>query len=79
MTNRSDINTPDLYIPLMSFMTYILISCLSMGIGKNFNPEIITTNIFKCTFISLFELLIYKLGNFFFWIYYTIKLVNNSF
>ena len=30
---KLEVHAPDLYIPLMAFMSYVLISCLSMGIG----------------------------------------------
>ncbi|VDN07136.1 unnamed protein product [Thelazia callipaeda] len=44
---RSDVNAPDLYIPLMAYVTYILISGFLLGTQKRFTPEqlgIITTN-----------------------------------
>uniref|UniRef100_A0AAF5PV38 Protein YIF1 n=3 Tax=Wuchereria bancrofti TaxID=6293 RepID=A0AAF5PV38_WUCBA len=44
---RLDVNAPDLYIPLMAYVTYILISGFVLGIQKRFTPEqlgIITTN-----------------------------------
>ncbi|CAG9536705.1 unnamed protein product [Cercopithifilaria johnstoni] len=44
---RSDVNAPDLYIPLMAYVTYILISGFVLGTQKRFTPEqlgIITTN-----------------------------------
>lgn len=44
---RLDVNAPDLYIPLMAFTTYILVSGLVLGTQGRFTPEqlgIITTN-----------------------------------
>ncbi|OZC12359.1 Hrf1 family protein [Onchocerca flexuosa] len=44
---RSDVNAPDLYIPLMAYVTYVLISGFVLGTQKRFTPEqlgIITTN-----------------------------------
>ncbi|VDM43415.1 unnamed protein product [Toxocara canis] len=44
---RYDVNAPDLYIPLMAFITYILISGFVLGVQGRFTPEqlgIITTN-----------------------------------
>uniref|UniRef100_A0A915PXR2 Protein YIF1 n=1 Tax=Setaria digitata TaxID=48799 RepID=A0A915PXR2_9BILA len=44
---RSDVNAPDLYIPLMAYVTYILVSGFVLGTQKRFTPEqlgIITTN-----------------------------------
>jgi len=30
---KLEVHAPDLYIPLMSFISYVLITCLNMGIG----------------------------------------------
>ena len=30
---KHEIHSPDLYIPLMGFMSYVLFACLGMGIG----------------------------------------------
>lgn len=30
---KTEVHAPDLYIPLMAFMSYVLISCFSMGVG----------------------------------------------
>ena len=30
---KHEVHAPDLYIPLMAFISYVLISCLNMGIG----------------------------------------------
>lgn len=34
-----DINAPDLYIPLMAFVTYVLLSGAILGIQGRFSPE----------------------------------------
>jgi len=38
----SDINAPDLYIPLMGFLTYCLLCCLAdvMSVPSRFKPEV---------------------------------------
>nr|XP_039260338.1 protein YIF1B-B-like [Styela clava] len=36
---RFDINAPDLYIPVMAYITYILFSGISLGILDKFSPE----------------------------------------
>ncbi|KAI1728735.1 YIF1 domain-containing protein [Ditylenchus destructor] len=44
---REDTNAPDLYIPLMGFMTYVLVAGFVFGIQKRFSPEqlgMLTTN-----------------------------------
>ena len=36
----NDINAPDLYIPLMAFLTYLLVGAFSQGIQGNFIPHV---------------------------------------
>ncbi|TGZ65979.1 hypothetical protein CRM22_005577 [Opisthorchis felineus] len=36
-----DLNAPDLYIPLMAFITYVLVSGAIMGIQSRFSPELL--------------------------------------
>ncbi|XP_062860507.1 protein YIF1B isoform X2 [Trichomycterus rosablanca] len=38
---RFDVNAPDLYIPAMAFITYILIAGLALGTQDRFSPEIL--------------------------------------
>ncbi|XP_065135378.1 protein YIF1B isoform X2 [Paramisgurnus dabryanus] len=38
---RFDINAPDLYIPVMAFITYILVAGLALGTQNRFSPEIL--------------------------------------
>ncbi|XP_030074947.1 protein YIF1B isoform X2 [Microcaecilia unicolor] len=38
---RFDINAPDLYIPAMGFITYILVAGLALGTQNRFSPEIL--------------------------------------
>uniref|UniRef100_A0A8C9SQQ5 Protein YIF1 n=2 Tax=Scleropages formosus TaxID=113540 RepID=A0A8C9SQQ5_SCLFO len=38
---RFDINAPDLYIPAMAFITYILVAGLALGTQDRFSPEIL--------------------------------------
>ncbi|XP_043927925.1 protein YIF1B-A-like [Protopterus annectens] len=38
---RFDINAPDLYIPAMAFITYILVAGLALGTQNRFSPEIL--------------------------------------
>ncbi|XP_030075411.1 protein YIF1A [Microcaecilia unicolor] len=41
LTPRYDINAPDLYIPTMAFITYILLAGMALGIQKRFSPEVL--------------------------------------
>ncbi|VDO93252.1 unnamed protein product [Heligmosomoides polygyrus] len=46
---KDDVNAPDLYIPLMAFITYILVSGFVLGTQGRFSPEmlgILTSNAF---------------------------------
>uniref|UniRef100_A0A8R1HV70 Protein YIF1 n=1 Tax=Caenorhabditis japonica TaxID=281687 RepID=A0A8R1HV70_CAEJA len=46
---RDDVNAPDLYIPLMAFLTYVLVSGFVLGTQGRFSPEvlgILTSNAF---------------------------------
>nr|XP_020642765.1 protein YIF1B [Pogona vitticeps] len=38
---RFDVNAPDLYIPVMAFITYILVAGLAMGTQNRFSPDLL--------------------------------------
>ena len=38
---RYEVNAPDLYIPVMAFVTYVLISGMSLGLQNRFSPEML--------------------------------------
>jgi hypothetical protein len=63
---KQDTNSPDLYIPLMSFVTYVLLCGLNTGIsgygGHVFTPEILVQTIWRCLLLQLAESAIIKLG-----------------
>ena len=60
---RNDYNAPDLYIPLMAFMTYVLLSGLSKGLGSTgFTPDVIIQAIWRCLLLHLIETGLIKLG-----------------
>lgn len=62
--NNSEISVfkTDLYIPLMSFVTYILLSCMSLGLQEKFKPDFIFKNISNCSLLTLFETIVLKIG-----------------
>uniref|UniRef100_H3B4I6 Protein YIF1 n=1 Tax=Latimeria chalumnae TaxID=7897 RepID=H3B4I6_LATCH len=41
LTPRQDVNAPDLYIPTMAFITYVLLAGTALGIQKRFSPEVL--------------------------------------
>jgi len=45
----------------MGLITFVLVSCLSSGIGENFKPEIIQSNITYTLIITFLEIYLYKL------------------
>jgi len=56
-----DINAPDLYLPLMAFITYILLMAYLIGIAGDFNPEIFGTTATSAFVILFLENILIKL------------------
>ncbi|CEF63232.1 Hrf1 family-containing protein [Strongyloides ratti] len=55
VTPKEDVNAPDLYIPLMAFITYVLLSGLVLGIQQRFSPEqlgVTASNVFIYLFLE---------------------------
>ncbi|PRP80608.1 hypothetical protein PROFUN_11551 [Planoprotostelium fungivorum] len=59
---RDDINAPDLYIPLMAFVTYILIFGYIMGASKQFTPEVLGKMASAGLFVLISEFSFIKLS-----------------
>jgi protein transport protein YIF1 len=59
---RIDENAPDLYIPVMSFITYVLLSALLYGTAGQFNPEVIPDVSTKCFMTQVLEVLAIRFG-----------------
>ncbi|KAK5663167.1 hypothetical protein OQA88_6584 [Cercophora sp. LCS_1] len=53
---RDDINSPDMYIPVMSFVTYIFLQTLLKGLRGQFQPEL-----FGYTFSWAFSLMVIEI------------------
>lgn len=53
---------PDLYIPLMSFITYALLIGLRKGLGSGFTPDILINSIWRCLILQLCETMVIKFG-----------------
>eukprot|EP00741_Cyanophora_paradoxa_P015629 tig00020903_g15086.t1 len=62
MPPRNDLNAPDLYIPLMAFVTYILAVGYTLGLGQRFKPEVLGMTASSGLGVLLFEVLLLKLG-----------------
>nr|CCA20329.1 conserved hypothetical protein [Albugo laibachii Nc14] len=54
----NDINAPDLYIPLMGFLTYILIVGYTKGASNQFSPDVIGADASYCLVMQLLEVAI---------------------
>ncbi|KAK0520750.1 Protein transport protein yif1 [Tilletia horrida] len=59
---REDVNSPDLYIPVMALVTYILITTVISGLESRFHPEMLGLTATRASAIVLLEVLAVKLG-----------------
>jgi len=59
---RDDINAPDLYIPLMAFVTYVLIIGYVWGSAYKFTPDVLAVTASRALFALVFEIIIIKTG-----------------
>jgi len=59
-----DINAPDMYLPLMSFITYAIVVAFVMGTAGEFTPDVLYTLIQSCSVYLLLEVCAIRLGFF---------------
>ncbi|TPX32717.1 hypothetical protein SmJEL517_g04248 [Synchytrium microbalum] len=59
---REDLNAPDLYIPVMSFVTYILLVGMWAGQQDKFHPEVLGITSTTALFVVVLEVLFVKFG-----------------
>lgn len=59
---NSDENAPDLYLPLMSLITYCLLCALTYGTSGQFNAEVIVDVTTKCFVTQVLEVLLLRFG-----------------
>jgi len=59
---HSDENAPDLYIPIMSLITYVLLCALVYGNAGQFNPEVLSAVASLCCMTQLVEVLVIRFG-----------------
>nr|XP_022907246.1 protein YIF1B [Onthophagus taurus] len=57
---RYEINAPDLYIPTMAYVTFVLVAGLVLGMQKRFSPEQISIQASSALAWCVFELAIYS-------------------
>lgn len=58
---RYDINAPDLYIPLMAYITYVVLAGLVLGMQDRFTPEQLGIQASSALAYSIFELVVYSI------------------
>jgi len=59
---RDDINAPDLYIPLMAFVTYVLLIGFVLGTSYKFTPEVLGMTASSALAALAFEVVLVKFG-----------------
>jgi len=61
-----------MYIPVMAFVTYVLLSALLAGLRGSFHPEVMGSTFMYALFVVISEILILKLGT------YLLSITNES-
>ncbi|KAG9047636.1 hypothetical protein FS837_001829 [Tulasnella sp. UAMH 9824] len=59
---REDINSPDLYIPTMALVTYVLLTALVAGMNNRFHPEVLGVGLSKAFAVLIMDVAFVKLG-----------------
>jgi protein transport protein YIF1 len=54
---REDINAPDLYIPSMAVVTYVLLSAIQAGLTSQFHPQVLGESASKALITLLVDFL----------------------
>ncbi|KAG6865542.1 hypothetical protein C0991_001735 [Blastosporella zonata] len=62
---REDLNSPDLYIPLMALVTYILLCALHAGLTKQFHTKVLGEALSRGLAVVLLDFAFVKLGCYF--------------
>lgn len=57
-----DENAPDLYLPMMGFLTFALVASFIKGTAGNFEPDVLPAVITSCGMFQLFEVALLKAG-----------------
>lgn len=73
---REDINAPDLYVPLMALVSYIVLLGVAMGIEGDFRPERLGITSSYVLVIALIELFVVKFGSFIFGIGLNVSILD---
>ena len=57
-----DMNAPDLYIPSMALLTYVLLCALCYGNAGKFDPEVLPDVLSKCMITQILEVIAIRIG-----------------
>ena len=69
---RDDLNSPDMYIPIMALITYILISTVLAGLKGSFHPELLGSIAGSALFVVIIEIVVLKIAM------YLLNITNES-
>ena len=59
---RDDLNSPDMYIPVMALVTYILLSAMLAGFRGSFHPELLGSITTTAIAVIVFEIVCLKMA-----------------
>lgn len=59
---RDDLNSPDMYIPIMALITYILLSTVLAGVRGSFHPELLGSITSTALAVVIIEIIFLKLA-----------------
>ncbi|KAH3760524.1 protein transporter yif1 [Pelomyxa schiedti] len=62
---RDDLNAPDLYIPMMGFISWVLLVCFKLGTSNKFTPEAIGLTASKGLVLLVLEVFVMMACNYF--------------
>ncbi|KAJ6547323.1 YIF1-domain-containing protein [Mycena capillaripes] len=62
---REDVNSPDLYIPLMALVTYILLCALHAGFQERFHPQVLGESASRAIMVVILDFIFVQLGCYF--------------
>lgn len=62
---RDDVNSPDMYIPVMAIVTYVLLSTLLAGLRGQFQPELLGATAVVAGLVVCLEIAFLRLGCYF--------------
>ncbi|KAJ7489476.1 protein transporter yif1 [Mycena latifolia] len=62
---REDVNSPDLYIPLMALVTYILLCAFHSGLQERFHPQVLGESASRAIMVVMLDFIFVQLGCYF--------------